>query len=315
MKKSLTTLLSILLLAIMLISSTPRTAEATHSGGWDGWIRLSGTWTPGVSYTKLTHTLSGYGWGSDVIGWLSFSGSWGSVGIDCSTLVPGDVLCGPTIVVSAVTTTPPPSLSYLDFGNVVISNTAQKTIYVHNRGVVSMSGTVTFSGANPSYFSCTPSCNFTNIAPNSSAPFILTYTADAAAPNVASDAVATFADGVGNTATLSVHGNSILPLSAAPVDFSTIVVTKTKDLTLTITNTSAVNFGLRTITIPNGSGFTCVTSPCQLTIPPNGSGSVIVRFTPTAVQAYTTNATLSGLPFTVPLSGKGTGKVFNVKEK
>ena len=40
------------------------------SGGWDGWISLSGT-TYGV--TMSGHTFSGYAWGSDVLGWLDFS--------------------------------------------------------------------------------------------------------------------------------------------------------------------------------------------------------------------------------------------------
>jgi len=47
------------------------------SGGWDGWIRLSGTAADSSSYggTIASTTFSGYSWGSDVVGWLSWSGS------------------------------------------------------------------------------------------------------------------------------------------------------------------------------------------------------------------------------------------------
>jgi len=42
------------------------------SGGWDGWISLSGT-NYGVTVNQCA--WSGWAWGSDVVGWISFSGS------------------------------------------------------------------------------------------------------------------------------------------------------------------------------------------------------------------------------------------------
>lgn len=42
----------------------------SYSGGWDGWISLSGS-NYGVS--ESNGTISGYAWGSDVVGWLDFS--------------------------------------------------------------------------------------------------------------------------------------------------------------------------------------------------------------------------------------------------
>ncbi|MDO8561891.1 MAG: hypothetical protein Q7S05_03635 [bacterium] len=46
----------------------------SNGGGWDGWISLSGN-SPsyGVTQDQSTAALSGYAWGSDVIGWLDFS--------------------------------------------------------------------------------------------------------------------------------------------------------------------------------------------------------------------------------------------------
>ncbi|MDD5750689.1 MAG: hypothetical protein PHU56_03525 [Candidatus Pacebacteria bacterium] len=40
-----------------------------NGGGWDGWIKLDG-----LSVNASNGNFSGYAWGSDVIGWLSFSG-------------------------------------------------------------------------------------------------------------------------------------------------------------------------------------------------------------------------------------------------
>ena len=42
----------------------------SYTGGWDGWIKLDG-----VSIDIVNRDFSGYAWGSDVIGWLSFAGS------------------------------------------------------------------------------------------------------------------------------------------------------------------------------------------------------------------------------------------------
>lgn len=51
---------------------------ADNAGGWDGWIRFTKTTAPayGVTLTSGSSNglFSGYAWGSDVLGWISFSG-------------------------------------------------------------------------------------------------------------------------------------------------------------------------------------------------------------------------------------------------
>lgn len=55
---------------------------ASRTDGWDGWIHLAGTnhQSPdnsgkgGVTYKPSTTKLDGYAWGSDVVGWIDFSG-------------------------------------------------------------------------------------------------------------------------------------------------------------------------------------------------------------------------------------------------
>lgn len=53
--------------------------EDYKRGGWDGWIALhdtnvSDTAFFGVTVDTLSGVMSGYGWGSDVVGWVDFSG-------------------------------------------------------------------------------------------------------------------------------------------------------------------------------------------------------------------------------------------------
>jgi len=47
------------------------------AGGWDGWIKLRGLTTGGdpygVIWDPLTQELSGWAWGGDVVGWVSFN--------------------------------------------------------------------------------------------------------------------------------------------------------------------------------------------------------------------------------------------------
>ena len=49
------------------------TTSQISVNGWDGWISLSGNGY-GVSKNTSTNNLTGYAWGSDVLGWIDFSG-------------------------------------------------------------------------------------------------------------------------------------------------------------------------------------------------------------------------------------------------
>lgn len=46
-----------------------------YGGGWDGWIKLRGTWEDGVLLDTIPDPkeFEGYAWGSDVVGWISFN--------------------------------------------------------------------------------------------------------------------------------------------------------------------------------------------------------------------------------------------------
>ncbi|NOY35751.1 MAG: fibronectin type III domain-containing protein [bacterium] len=60
------------------------------ASGWDGWISMSGTASDGSSYgvefNQSTSNFSGWAWASNVVGWISFSGSGYAVSLnpECS---------------------------------------------------------------------------------------------------------------------------------------------------------------------------------------------------------------------------------------
>ncbi|MEK7123802.1 MAG: hypothetical protein AAB851_02830, partial [Patescibacteria group bacterium] len=45
----------------------------SQGGGWDGWIRLNPPAFGGVFVNMLNGDFSGWAWGSDVVGWVSFN--------------------------------------------------------------------------------------------------------------------------------------------------------------------------------------------------------------------------------------------------
>jgi hypothetical protein len=88
-------------------------AGVGRTDGWDGWIHLSGTnhasrlnmtqstdvSTGGVSYNPVSKAFSGYAWGSDVVGWLSFMPTVGT-GVCVNNCTPGPTVV-PTVSISA----------------------------------------------------------------------------------------------------------------------------------------------------------------------------------------------------------------------
>lgn len=70
-------------------------AAGVNSGGWDGWISLSGLDTGGMPYGVTVNgacSWTGWAWGSDVVGWINFNGGDGGtvsgVGYACTGAVP-----------------------------------------------------------------------------------------------------------------------------------------------------------------------------------------------------------------------------------
>lgn len=72
----------------------------SNGGGWDGWIKLSGVATNGspygVSLDAGTGIISGFAWGSDVVGWVSFDASLNLASASSVTLTasPNSIVLG-----------------------------------------------------------------------------------------------------------------------------------------------------------------------------------------------------------------------------
>jgi hypothetical protein len=127
---------------------------ASRTDGWDGWIELSGanhlssSAGGGVFLSTSTKAFSGYAWGSDVVGWMDFSGIVLCSGGTCGTPPPTNTL--------SLTCSGNPS-SLPSPGQVIFTATASggTTPYYWNgsltQGINSTSTTVSnYTGANGS---------------------------------------------------------------------------------------------------------------------------------------------------------------------
>ncbi len=111
-------------------------AQATGAGGgWDGCISLSGA-SPAYGVTLSGTTFTGYAWGSDVVGWLSFSGTatdgspyavvYGGAGSPTCTLsvAPNPAATGSSITLNYTTTNTPDTGVIKDAGGATITSGA-----------------------------------------------------------------------------------------------------------------------------------------------------------------------------------------------
>jgi hypothetical protein len=121
-------------------------ALTADNKGWDGWISLSGT-APSYGPIASSCAISGYAWGSDVVGWVDFSkGRIGTSTSDVYTCTNGnativdthtDAMCNVT-----VTNTNCPAPSFCSPGSSVCLYPAPNPI-----GVLTVSPSIVQSGA------------------------------------------------------------------------------------------------------------------------------------------------------------------------
>lgn len=298
-------------------------------GGWDGWIKLAdplwtnpadrtymgqpGTpydsYTPrhnGVFYDPVDKKFKGFAWGSEVVGWVDFSPSV-AVAVYSDLTPPGP----PPVPVLSV------SPIQLDFGDTNINTTKSLSFTVSNTGDPGsfLKGAATV--LDTTYFTCTAGCDYSVGGIPVGSPQLVTVTfAPGATPGTGHTTTVNLTGtntSPPSSATKQVLGNGVLPISGSGLNFGNVVVGRSKDLILTITNSGASAF-VDTIVMPFAV-YTC--SPnCLVNIPAGDSQDVIIHFVPTAVQRYDGTAYLQNNPsVTFSFLGAGVSPSFNVRDQ
>jgi hypothetical protein len=126
------------------------------TGGWDGCISLSGA-SPAYGVVLSGTTFTGFGWGSDVVGWLSFSGTatdgspyavtYSGAGAPTCTLsvAPNPVATNSSITLNYTTTGSPTTGTIKDSNNTIITSSATNSSGGVSSTAPSSSGSYTYT--------------------------------------------------------------------------------------------------------------------------------------------------------------------------
>ena len=213
--------------------------------------------------------------------------------------------------------TAPPILSVTppqrDFSDVVVGGSTTGIFTVTNSAALSsgsfLKGAVTSD--NTTNFTCLSGCDYstTGIAAQSSQVVTIRFAPGATLGAITGNITFTGT----NTSPASsfvapVWGRGVPPISmSSGLNFGNVIVNKSKDLVLTITNVGATTLN-DTLILP--TAYTCVSS-CTVNVAPNSSQSITIRFTPPALASYNGTAYLEGDPtITSAFTGKGVAGTF-----
>lgn len=301
---------------------------AVDLGGWDGWIKLSDPlWTNpgdrtymgqpataydsysprhnGVFFDPADKRLKGFAWGGSVVGWVDFYPS-STVGVFANIAVPIPIL--------SVT----PNL-VMDFSDTPINSTATRSFIVSNTGAPGsfLQGAATLP-ASP-YFTCTSGCGaYPGLGISTLTP--LTVTVEFAPGATIGNIGPIIASFTGTNAsnptpqTREVYGKGIVPLFGSGLTFGNVIISRSKDLNLRITNTGGTD--ITDTLVPPFPVYTCVGGCGPYTIPAGGFKDILIRFTPTAAQAYNGSATLqTNNSVTFPFTGAGVVGTFKFRDQ
>ncbi len=221
--------------------------------------------------------------------------------------------------VPQITTNP---VNNLAFGDVPLNNIRTMTFTMQNTGQIgsTLAGTVTTGSGR---FVCTAGCvyNLAQGAPAQTVTMEFTPTANGTLSFPA------LFNGVAentpiNPLVLSGKGIPAVIMLPPSINFGSVPIIRTKDITFTIVNIGAGNLGPSTFGFaPLGGPYTCVSgATCAaggINLNSGVVNTVTIRFTPTAAIVYPLyNGTLTGQPlYMVPINGTGAQPVFDVKER
>ena len=236
---------------------------------------------------------------------LNFSGGSGAV-VPAS----GNGIAPTVVIVAApnpvIDVSPVPTLF---FYGVEMGDHRDKQFAVRNVGPAGtlLSGTVSVSG-NPD-FTCRSGCSYANLSTTDVHYVTMRFTPQGAVG--AKLGVVAFTGG-GN-ASRFVNGDAYILSISGNLDFSTVPVNQTKPMTFTVTNPSPVtDVGVGTIVVP--PPFTCI-SGCTYNLPPGGSHTFTIGYTPTSSGPHTGTGSLSGFPnSSFNFTGNGVQQYFRMQE-
>ena len=211
-----------------------------------------------------------------------------------------------------------PSMSSLNLKTLVGGSTSQ-TLAVTNTGT----GAVNISSINISQattsggFSVSGFTGALTLAASQSLPLTVSFAPTA--PGIASGSLNVVSSATNSPTVIALSGSGLQPMISvvpASVSFGKVTVDVTNTQTLTISNPGTASLSIGQASLA-GTGFSLsggMATP--VSVPPGGSTSVTVGFTPTSASSYSGNLTLAAnapnSPVVVPLAGAGVSTVLQL---
>jgi hypothetical protein len=203
------------------------------------------------------------------------------------------------------------SASSLNFGNTLVGSSASQAIALTNSGTASVDlSQVAITGAG---FTASGFTGAVTLAPGQS--FSLNVSFAPASAGSATGSLSLVSSATNSPITISLSGNGVQPqISVIPasVGFGNVTVGVTNTQTLAISNPGTANLSVTQVSlVGSGFGFSGLTVP--LSVPPGGSSTFTVSFTPASASSSSGNLTLVNntlnSPLVIPLGGTGVSPV------
>jgi hypothetical protein len=240
-------------------------------------------------------------------------------------IITGNCIAGSTLI-GGVCTAPKLDVTptNVDFGTVTIGEVKDGTtmnatwITITNTGGGTLTGDLDFTTAPD--FACAPlgNCSFTLPPGPPGQVAKIRLTAPATAGPLGAEIVMVNSNGGNIPVTVSGMVIPVISINPGPLDFGDVILTKFKDLPLTINNNSGM------ITVPQGNiilaaPFSCVTSCHYDPILPGDKAVIMIRYAPTVLGPVSKDGTLDNFPViqnnTGTLMGNGVPPSFKMIER
>lgn len=215
----------------------------------------------------------------------------------------GALLTGCGTTGDAATSTPPPPASpaslaaspaSADFGSVLVGTTASRTVTLTNSG--GSTANITAVNSSNSSFGVASLALPATVPPGGSFDVSLTFSPTSA--GAASGTVSFVSNASNSPTTVSVSGTGTagavaqIAVSPASIAFGSITVNTTATRTLTISNQGTIALSVTSGAV-SGAAFSITGATFPLTVNPNASTNVTVRFAPTTTGNQSGSITIS----------------------